>query len=101
MLADIDDACQQAGIWPDAFFSGHAHSLQRYTRSVKVGAKTLTIPHIVSGCGGHGGGGAGPPRAPPGAQPPFSFFFKKGGVSEADRTPPTRGDPHTADGPET
>ena len=55
MLKDIDDACKQAGIMPDAFFSGHAHSIQRYTRSVSFGGTTLKIPYVVSGCGGHGG----------------------------------------------
>ena len=55
MLNDIDDACQQAKIMPDAYFSGHAHSIQRYTRTVSFGGQTLKIPYIVSGCGGHGG----------------------------------------------
>ena len=55
MLNDIDDACQQAKIMPDAFFSGHAHSLQRYTRTLAFGGQNLKIPYIVSGCGGHGG----------------------------------------------
>jgi Calcineurin-like phosphoesterase len=55
MLKDIDDACNKAKIMPDAFFSGHAHSIQRYTRSVSFGGKNLKIPYIVSGCGGHGG----------------------------------------------
>jgi len=32
MLADIDDACTKAGIMPDAFFSGHAHSIQAVIR---------------------------------------------------------------------
>ena len=55
MLKDIDDACKQANIMPDAYFSGHAHSIQRYTRTVSFGGQTLKIPYIVSGCGGHGG----------------------------------------------
>jgi len=55
MLQDIDDACNQAGLYPDAFFSGHAHSLQRHTRAVQLGGKKLSIPYIVTGCGGHGG----------------------------------------------
>lgn len=54
MLNDIQDACDQAGIMPDAFFSGHAHSIQRYTRTVQFGGQNLKIPFIVSGCGGHG-----------------------------------------------
>jgi hypothetical protein len=49
MLQDIDDACQDAGVWPHAVFSGHAHNYQRFTRT--VGGKQ--IPYIVAGCGGH------------------------------------------------
>ncbi|HEX4211436.1 MAG TPA: metallophosphoesterase [Candidatus Binataceae bacterium] len=49
MLKDIDSACQQAGVWPHAVFSGHAHNYQRYTRTID----NLQIPYIVAGCGGH------------------------------------------------
>ncbi len=49
MLADIDSACQAAGVWPHAVFSGHAHNYQRYTRTVAG----LQIPYLVAGCGGH------------------------------------------------
>lgn len=49
MLADIDSACQAAGVWPHAVFSGHAHNYQRYTRTVNG----LSIPFLVAGCGGH------------------------------------------------
>jgi hypothetical protein len=55
MLNDIDDACTKAGITYDAFFSGHAHSIQRYTKSVTFGGTTREVPYVVSGCGGHGG----------------------------------------------
>jgi hypothetical protein len=56
MLADIDDACDQAGgIYPDVFLSGHAHSIQRYTRTKKVNGVTRKIPHLIYGCIGHGG----------------------------------------------
>ncbi len=54
MLNDIQDACNQAQIMPDAYFSGHAHSIQRYTRTVQFGGRQLNIPYVVSGCGGHG-----------------------------------------------
>jgi len=54
MLKDIWDACTQAQITPDAYFSGHAHSIQYYTRSVPFGGKNLKIPFIVSGNSGHG-----------------------------------------------
>lgn len=49
MLADIDAACQAAGVWPHAVFSGHAHNYQRFTRTVN----NLAIPFLVAGCGGH------------------------------------------------
>ena len=49
MLADMDSACQAAGVWPHAVFAGHAHNYQRYTRTVSG----VTIPYIVAGCGGH------------------------------------------------
>lgn len=49
MLQDIDSACQAAGVWPHAVFSGHAHNYQRYTRTVNK----YQIPYLVAGCGGH------------------------------------------------
>jgi hypothetical protein len=53
MLKAIDEACQGAGVWPDAVLSGHAHNYQRHTRIVPAGGKELQIPFIVAGCGGH------------------------------------------------
>ena len=47
--ADIDSACQQAGFWPDAVISGHAHLYQRFTRD--TGQRKT--PYIVAGSGGH------------------------------------------------
>jgi calcineurin-like phosphoesterase family protein len=52
MLADIDGLCQQAGVMPDMFLSGHAHSYQRYTRELTFNGRPLQIPHIVAGTGG-------------------------------------------------
>jgi len=49
LAEDIDKACEQAGLRPDAVLSGHAHLYQRYTRTVE-GAE---IPYIVAGSGGH------------------------------------------------
>ncbi len=46
---DIDQACKNAGLWPDAVFSGHAHLYQRFTRRVA----NQEIPYIVSGSGGY------------------------------------------------
>ena len=49
MLADIDRACQKAGVWPHAVFAAHAHNYQRFTRTVNQ----YQIPFLVAGCGGH------------------------------------------------
>ncbi len=49
MLQDIDSACESAGVWPHAVFSGHAHNYQRFTRLVN----NYQIPYIVAGGGGH------------------------------------------------
>ncbi|MFZ0631855.1 MAG: metallophosphoesterase [Acidobacteriaceae bacterium] len=49
MLADIDSACQAAGVWPHAVLAGHTHNYQRYTRTING----LSIPFLVVGCGGH------------------------------------------------
>jgi hypothetical protein len=86
MLADIDDACNQANIMPDAFFSGHAHSIQRYTRSVALGTKKLNIPYIVSGCGGHGGQKVGQPTRAPGQNPTYEFGYEGWGYTLVDIT---------------
>ena len=48
MSAEIDAACEAAGLYPDLFLSGHAHNYQRYTR--RIAGKT--IPYIVAGTGG-------------------------------------------------
>ncbi|HEY6292318.1 MAG TPA: metallophosphoesterase [Terriglobia bacterium] len=49
MLADIDNACAQAGILPDLVLSGHAHLYERYTRSVQG----TQMPFLVAGTGGY------------------------------------------------
>lgn len=49
MLAEIDKACEAAGVWPHAVLSGHAHNYQRFTRYLG-GRET---PFIVAGNGGH------------------------------------------------
>lgn len=51
MLKQIDDCCQQAGIWPDLVLSGHAHLYERYTRTMKADGRQ--IPYIVAGNGGY------------------------------------------------
>jgi hypothetical protein len=50
MLAQIDEVCDQTGVWPHAFLSGHAHNYQRFTRTRHDGTQ---IPYIVCGNGGH------------------------------------------------
>jgi Calcineurin-like phosphoesterase len=50
MLKEIDAACKSTGVWPHAVLSGHAHSYQRYTRSING----IEIPHVIEGNGGHG-----------------------------------------------
>ena len=82
MLADIDDACKQAGIMPDAHLSGHAHSIQRYTRTVSFNGQNLKIPYIVTGCGGHGGQTV--PAATPnsGANPVHEFSYNGWGYTK-------------------
>ncbi|MBV9269141.1 MAG: hypothetical protein JO061_23430 [Acidobacteriaceae bacterium] len=49
VLHDIDSACTQAGVWPHAILSGHAHNYQRFTRE-NGGRET---PFVVAGNGGH------------------------------------------------
>ncbi len=45
---DLDSAFEDAGLYPDAVLSGHAHLYQRYTR--EVGGRE--IPYVVAGAGG-------------------------------------------------
>ena len=52
MLAEIDSVCEQAGIMPDMFLSGHAHSYQRYTRELEIGGRPMQIAYVVAGTGG-------------------------------------------------
>jgi hypothetical protein len=47
---DLDAACQEAGLWPDAVFSGHAHLYQRFTRI--AGPNKKQTPYVVAGSGG-------------------------------------------------
>ena len=53
MLQQIDTICQQEGVYPHAFLSGHAHNYQRYTRIMDFGGKEIDVPFIVCGDGGH------------------------------------------------
>ena len=53
MLRDIDTMCQAAGVYPHAVLSAHAHCYQRYTRHVTLGDKSIQVPFVVCGSGGH------------------------------------------------
>jgi len=48
LAGDIDSASREAGFWPDAVLSGHAHLYQRFTRKVDG----REIPYVVAGSGG-------------------------------------------------
>jgi hypothetical protein len=54
MLKQIDQCCQNAGVWPDAVLSAHAHNYQSYLRTRKIGAAMRTMPFLISGGGGIG-----------------------------------------------
>jgi hypothetical protein len=49
MLQEIDAACENAGVWPHAVLSGHAHNYQRFTRMLD----NRQTPFVVAGNGGH------------------------------------------------
>ncbi len=51
MLSQIDEMCNQTGVWPHAFLSGHAHNYQRFTRTRT--SDGTEIPYVVCGNGGH------------------------------------------------
>jgi hypothetical protein len=53
MLRQIDALCKDAGVYPHAFLSAHAHNYQRYTRTVRFGGKDYDVPFVVCGSGGH------------------------------------------------
>jgi hypothetical protein len=53
MLAQIDKACNDAGIVPHAMLAGHSHNYQRYTRTTTLAGAQVKIPYLVAGCSGH------------------------------------------------
>jgi len=53
MLRQIDGICLDAGVYPHAYLSGHAHNYQRYTRELTFDEKEIDVPFIVCGDGGH------------------------------------------------
>ena len=54
MLADIDDSCQKAGVYPDVFLSAHSHNYQRHMRTIQVNGHPKVVPYLVVGGGGRG-----------------------------------------------
>jgi hypothetical protein len=53
LQAELDSACNEAGIWPDVVLSGHSHTYQHYTRhATTTDGRTLEIPYIITGTGG-------------------------------------------------
>lgn len=50
MQRQIDQICEETGVWPHADLAGHAHNYQRFTRTRADGTQ---IPYIVCGNGGH------------------------------------------------
>jgi hypothetical protein len=61
---DLDTVCAEAGLWPDAILSGHAHLYQRFTRI--AGPNKKQTPYIVAGSGGFA---ATPPQTKLGPAP--------------------------------
>jgi hypothetical protein len=61
MLKQIDQCCQNAGVWPHAVLSAHAHNYQSYLRTRNIGGTMRTIPFLIAG-----GGGIGPQPVQPG-----------------------------------
>lgn len=50
MRDQMDEICDEVGIWPHAVLAGHAHNYQRFTREREDGTE---IPYIICGNGGH------------------------------------------------
>jgi hypothetical protein len=53
VLAQIDALCAEAGVYPHAVLSGHAHNYQRFTRSIRFAGTSYQVPFVVCGGGGH------------------------------------------------
>jgi hypothetical protein len=50
MQTQIDQVCDEVGLWPHADLAGHAHTYQRFTRYRADGTQ---VPYVVCGNGGH------------------------------------------------
>jgi len=69
LTAEMDAICAEAGVWPHAVLSAHAHNYQRFTRT----AGGRQTPYVIAGNGGHGLGkltrkATGPLRVPTAVQ---------------------------------
>ncbi len=47
---EVDAIFDEAGVWPHAVLSAHAHNFQRFTRM----RGDMQIPYVIAGNGGHG-----------------------------------------------
>ena len=53
MLHEIDTICKEEGVYPHVFLAGHAHNYQRFARTITFAGKSIEVPFIVCGDGGH------------------------------------------------
>ena len=53
MLREIDAICTEAGVYPHAWLSAHAHCYQRFTRTLSFAGGQRRVPFVVCGNGGH------------------------------------------------
>jgi len=53
ILIALDRAFVATGRYPAAVLSGHVHSYQRFTRSIRSDGKERELPYIVAGAGGY------------------------------------------------
>ncbi|GHN00400.1 hypothetical protein WSM22_18890 [Cytophagales bacterium WSM2-2] len=81
MLAEID-ACTAGGVSPDLVLSAHAHNLQLYTRKVNFENKTMEVPYVVCGAGGHGTTAVSPVQPNPAANPTYDKSSRTYGYSK-------------------
>lgn len=74
MLRQIDSICKAEGVYPHAFLSGHAHNYQRFARSITFGGKSMEVPFIICGDGGHNVNTlVRAKRGQPSQEPPFGL----------------------------
>jgi hypothetical protein len=53
MGKDLDDAFNEAGVWPEAIVSAHVHNYQRFTRTVEMPKGGVRkVAYLICGAGG-------------------------------------------------